>query len=222
MARLRTRSITFVNGVSPIPGAVMNDLQDNVAALNEGRDLVLHDDFLGGAINPALWNIVGTVTGYSIGSDTPAKGALVFSDATGATTGHLETQQLGLGTDDFELFFYAKVISLGGASSQWVFGLLGTHTVAFRMDSGETNWRAFINGVFQASITPVAINNAAYQECRIVRESGVLSFYVDGTLLYQTSTVVDLTDAKLYYQPIRSTSGTTAAKMDFVNLWGTR
>ncbi len=183
-----------------------------------GGDFLVKDDFLGSAINTGLWTKAGNVA--PSGPTTGDFGCAYFG-TTGTGTNQL-TSPL---TDAFgsnPIRFGArvkKVVGAGTWSTYWgINSTTAADKLAFIADNTGAAWLAQVGAVSHI----LAVNvSTTYQDLRIVRADGYVTFYIDGVVVYGPVAHTTSLSANAYVNGtlINSTSAGDYWLADYVYAW---
>jgi hypothetical protein len=194
----RTINTVYQNGSTPdIDADDLNELQQGHVDTFWRRPLVC-DDFTGDSLNRGNWkNIVTGGSGSATFVDDAANGGngVYKFDVSAAAANTISLQPGGnwnLNSEDFHIRFRARTTGVV-ANSTFFVGFVTTLGFEVLGTSSTTLWRAYIaaDGGIVTLTTPVSVSTS-YKVFEIERINGVTYFYVDATLVHQTSSVIDL------------------------------
>jgi hypothetical protein len=203
----------------------MNDIQDQIISLNADRVIDLnirnksgffvYDDFVGSAVDEYLWGLSGNNAEH-IAADAgyPNMGSLQLAVVN--DTGNIGTVALAVGTNDFVFATSVRTVTKPGTGEFFtgLFSPTDAKKCYFIWDGASPNWFANIANTTHDLIIPAI---AQYQKLWIVRTGGVVSFYIDGTLLHSEAFATDLDNAVLFAQV--DSTGTAQTMSDYMKLW---
>jgi hypothetical protein len=186
-----------------LPAQIVNFIAGNhgdwIDYLDSLRVLV-RDDFTGDSLNRGIWkNIATGGSGSATFVDDAANGGngVYKFDVSAAAANTISLQpntnwNLGNGTGDFSVRFRARTTGVV-ANTTFFVGFVTTLGFEVLGSSSTALWRAYIaaDGGIVTLDTPVSVSTS-YKVFEIRRTSGVTYFYVDGTLVHETSTSINL------------------------------
>ncbi len=128
-------------------------------------------------------------------------GAAKCTPTTSAFSNFGSAVKIGVGTEDFA--FRAKVrltsaVTVASTEVQFGFNNGIGDNVFFALNSLDTKWHPYVDGVQQTALATV-VPNATYIYFDIIRVSGVVYFYADSTLLYTGAYTTDLSAASVFF-----------------------
>lgn len=199
-----------------IPAEWLNERLNNHGRWikNIGANFELYDDFMGSSVSN-LWTTAGTV---SIGPPiSGANGTGILGQLGSGTSSITSATMDQVGTADFYLHFRADHQTFGSSTTVKM-GLWNSSTAAedlyFRADKATTTfWQAMNNSTVLATST-VTAGDAAWHNFEIIRNSGVVTFLIDGVSVYSGAFSTNIAGGPQIKCSAISTSGNVTISYD--------
>lgn len=215
---------TYVANSTPAIKAVdLNDIQSALVNVHNGLvgGIMLYDEFAGNAIdvtNDWIPTVSGSGSGQGIIDDNTFGASGCLQQVLGSSGGEarISTRLLNFGTNDFKCCIRVRNVTsnayfMGVQSSTSGHGMFWQNT--------GFEWFAVTNG--SAWDTGIAAS-ASYMKFVIVRLSGVIYFFINGSLVYSEANTINLTDGYLTAALLNGSAGAAESRLDSISLWADR
>jgi hypothetical protein len=192
MALRRSRSITFIDGVTQVPADLMNELQDdNIADEDRIRGFAFgfRDDFIASAADSNVW------TNAPSNVDDSANGGFgtVRLNVALATSDTMDTVSLfPLAGLDFRLAIRVRIADKSGSGGYFFFGFKdGSDVFGFEAQDTDANWLTILTTILSQELTSIPVSTTDYANLEIERIGSTVTMYINGTSVRTISSPSD-------------------------------